>query len=263
MLIFLTIFETPILIPDMTMLQYSSLSFRLGFFFSPRGFAPLNKPRTAPAAPRLGTGCAGTVQAQLQHHRAVFSSRAAWGWASSPSLITAHLVMSHLSSCSWTPRSLLRDRALKRSPSKGRISMCTPIKAFVPKHRRGQHGHRKIRTTSYPAHILFSCLYWLVVWWSSSGWHGGNGARSPCQLLVRHLKRRPYFGRSLISNGNYIPPLMGSCFSKPKLLDCPTCHRHNQPIRCHLYVKCGSRQMVARAVSPAFLPLWNTDIGKS
>jgi len=71
--------------------------------FFPWRFAPLNKPRTAPAVPKLGTGCAGAEQAQLHHHRAAFSSHAAWGWASSPSLITSHLVMSHLSLHAFEP----------------------------------------------------------------------------------------------------------------------------------------------------------------
>lgn len=52
--------------------------------------------------------------------------------------------------------------------------------------------------------------------WSSLDWHRRSEARSPCQLLVRHLNKYPHFGNSLTSNGNYVSPLRGSCFSKPE-----------------------------------------------
>lgn len=216
MLIFLTIFETPILIPDMTMPQYSFFSFRVVFL-------PL-RILSSEQTPHSSSRSRGRYW--LCWHLCKRSSNTTELFLAPVLPEAEHLpppsshpdVLSHPPSCFWTQHSLLGDRALKRSPSKGHVSMCAPIKVFAPKHGRGQHGHQKIRTRSYPAHILFSCLDRLVAWGSSSGWHGRSGAKSPCQLLVRHLNRHPYFGRSWISYGNHIPPSTGSCFSKPKLL---------------------------------------------
>lgn len=76
----------------------------------------------------------------------------------------------------------------------------------------------KIRTRSYPAPLLFSCInrLGLLSCWSSSDWHRRSEARSLCQLRVRHLNKYPHFGNSLISNDNYVSPLRGSGFSKPE-----------------------------------------------
>lgn len=76
----------------------------------------------------------------------------------------------------------------------------------------------KVRTRSYPAPLLFSCInrLGLLPCWSSSDWHRRSEARSSCQLLVRHLNKYPHFGTSLTSSGNYVSPLRGSCFSKPE-----------------------------------------------
>lgn len=76
----------------------------------------------------------------------------------------------------------------------------------------------KIRTRSYPAPLLFSCINRLArcLAGAVSDWHRRSEARSPCQLLVRHLNKYPHFGNSLTSNGNCVSPLRGSCFSKPE-----------------------------------------------
>lgn len=114
----------------------------------------------------------------------------------------------------------------------------------------------KIRTRSYPAPLLFSCINRLArcLARAVSDWHRRSEARSPCQLLVRHLNKYPHFGNSLTSNGNCVSPLRGSCFSKPEGWTAFPRHRHNQGICCHPYIKCGSCQMAARAVSLASLP---------
>lgn len=104
----------------------------------------------------------------------------------------------------------LRRWSLKKSCSNKRACLCVfCCQGLCP----------KIRTRSYPAPLLFSCInrLGLLSCQSSSDWHRRNEGRSPCQLLVRrHLNKYPHFGNSLTSDGNYISPLRGSCFPKPE-----------------------------------------------